>query len=76
VSVTSTVCFIFFVDGVRCLTPPSFDPNIRLPVRATRYLDLGATGFHHSRRCCRGPIGSFGGSLRGCQYSRGWSIGI
>ncbi len=36
VSVTSTACFLFFVEGVRCLTPSSFDVNIRLPVRAPR----------------------------------------
>ena len=74
VSDTSPECSFFFRRQGATSHAVTFDVNIRLPVRAHRRdLDLGATGFRHRRRCCRGLLGNFGGSLRGCQYSRGWS---
>ena len=74
VSETSTACLFFFRRQGAMSHIVIFDTDICLPVRAPRRdVDLEATGFGHRRRCCRGLFGSFGGSLRGCQDSRGWS---
>ncbi len=78
VSDTSPACSFFFRRQGATSHAITFDATICLPVRAHRRdLDLGATGFGHRRRCCRGLLGNFGGSLRGCQDSRGrspWSL--
>jgi hypothetical protein len=52
VSETSTACLFFFRRQGAMSHIVIFDANIRLPVHAPRRdVDLGATGFGHSRRC-------------------------